>query len=199
MIRDGTGWHHGDRGWYFSISPGVFYQSEWKYFVFGISPSYSFQSIRIDYSVPSSDPTLGNWSTYEYKDYDETFAVDLQFLAKAPLVKKDYTISLLGGAGAALDLPIGIGFNALAGLDFGFRMTGHHFLFLNYTQCVPIINSSGGFMESHGQSAFLMNSNLQGGSKGFPFVMQLSLGIRTTVYQNIYYYKNTEVGRARRR
>jgi len=192
--------YRGDAKYNFT-NPGIFYQAEWENFVLGINPTFYMANMR----VFINDPKFNTDHQYENGEFNlgQSFpSLDLQFLGKIPLVKKDYTISILGGGGATISNLVS--FNALAGLDIGFRLTSHHFLFLNYYQNIPIINSRGRFMKFTGLTNFkdkhdevvYHNADFQ---TGFPFIMQWSVGIRTTVYQDIYYYKNQEVGRARKR
>ena len=173
-------------GNFYNYGYGGFFQGEWKYFVMGLDIYYHARTLR---HSPFENTSNNGWNETEYAHHGT--GGDLRFLFRLPLVNRDYTIAIL--AGPELSFRANIGISALAAFDLGFKLTQHHFFFLEYAQCFPLIDGSGN-MYFAGTSPmiekYLKNQNIEA---RFPFGMQMSTGIRVQVYKKTYYYKDHEV------
>jgi len=178
---EGTAWAD-----YVNTGLGLFYQAEWKHFMLRIAPSYQFMSLH----VYRSTNVYGNLSNDK-----STIAGDIQPLYRLSLANGNFQSDFF--AGPELSLGWGLGMGVLAGFDLGFKITQHHCLVLGLAAGCPILDFvDGSFLTPYGFKDYIDKpyNNL---SYGLPWKVQLSIGIRTLVIEDVYYYQGEEVGRRR--
>ena len=127
-------------------------------------------------------------------DNSNALNVNFQFLFKLPIANKDYTFSLLGGPELGF-----LGINALAGMDLGFRLTRHHFLYLGVSLIFPLIDYANGRNDLFADTSQMLSQkiNIDNVEPMGIFGINTFIGIRTQVYKRTYYYKDNEVGSSR--
>ena len=183
-------------GHYSNVIFGLFYQAEWKYFVMKIAPVCHFDFF-------SAYPNAGEDMQYKNGFGIESFGFDLNFLFRLPLVNRNFTLAFMAGPEADLEFfgIYGLGLNALLGLDMGFKVTEHHYLFLSFSAGMPIITTNGwqNFigLSSNWDYVFAREGFDYVRSQGWPLKLELSLGLRTRIIDYTYYYKGKEVGRGK--
>ncbi|MDR1618021.1 MAG: hypothetical protein LBS06_03100 [Treponema sp.] len=168
-----TSFHDGDAGW---NGFGVVYRAEWKYFMLDLAPS-----VDVWYTSDGKGTTTAD------------FSVSIQPLLKLPLVDKKFTLSLLAGPEFKIRQEFGMYING--GLDIGFKLTDHHVLFLGGLCGFDLIgppmynNAVDRFDEAYGMGYHDWHSSTR---------IQVTLGIKTLMLEDVFYLNGKEVNRRRR-
>jgi len=176
-------------GWFNDMYASLYYQADWRYFILGIMPFFRWQNL----SAFENRYIFGKYITQDGSNSSDQqiYGFNTQFLFRLPLVNMDYTIALFAGPEVTISMAGAI--NLIGGLDLGFRLTKHHFLFLNAGVVISTRQEPVGM----GNVLSKLHYDSYRNNGGMPIGMQLSIGIRTKTYQRTYYYKDIEVGRGR--
>ena len=178
----------------------LFGQVEWKHFILGIAPSYSF--MKLDDRKPTSkeedNQGLKTDNNKRIAKFDDTldwdnFGVDIQLLFKLPLVDKNFKLFMYAGPEFAFNK--GLSLNVMAGVDLGFKLTTHHALFISPSIGALMFDAKHG--KGFASPAFYEFVDFADEfiGNGPPMKIQVSVGIRTFVLGNGYYYQGERTGR----
>ena len=165
------------KGIYDGIGMGAVFLAEWKYFILGFSMYYHFEAINIE----------------EIRNISHDVGLNFQTLFRLPLITRlNFTLALSTGGQLAFSRNFGI--SAVTGIDFGFRITPHHFLFIGQAINVPLMDINGHSIFA-GASSLLYRENkfdiLR--NDGLPWGWQGMVGIRTQVYKRTFNFSDNRV------
>ena len=183
-----SGNNFGTDGNFSSMAPGIFLQAEWRYFMLCIAPSYCFQNINIDreYNLFMRTASLDSPD-------QQTGRLDIQFLFRLPIIDRSFQMALY--LGPEFTASVEFQLNMRGGVDFGFMLTKHHYLYLSAFSGIPVPMSHGtpSVMGWNNKSEHINWNNLQQTYTYMPVQFQFSLGLRIKVYKKTYYYRDNEV------
>ena len=182
---------------YDSINFGLFYQAEWRYFIFGIAPTYYIQSV---FPIDSGDNLYvygknGNLIPLPPHKTESRgmVGVDLQLLLKFPILHGAIPFFLFLGPEASISDNIDM--HILGGFDLGFALTTHHVFFFNWGGGMNITGTSGGPGKIMTDTYGLSKDNFWTRGPGVKF--EFSIGIRTRRIEEVFYYQGQEIDRRR--
>ena len=203
-------------GRYNRNAPSLFYQAEWKFFIFNIAPTLNFMRIKDrepngresdDFlnggaSYNSSGPGPGynqNNNKHEYIANDITWVVfgcDFQFLFKVPIVDRKIKYSLFAGPEFSFNKDFGINF--MAGMDLGYKLTNNHILFAGFSVGSTMVNVSQGEGFTPAQVSKKIENNYDNIRElgyGPHLNFQFSVGLKTEVLGSAYYFEGKKAGK----
>jgi hypothetical protein len=183
---------------YDSTYMGLYYQAEWRRFALIVSPHlYSMRVESVNNYVYDSSGQSINLGFLGSET--EFFGISISPLYRHPLVDKSFQFGLYAGPVIELNTDMNFGLSGIVGLDLGYKLTSHHALIFGISAGVSILSADGGAGAPLGLKSMIVNNNTGStfNSAEGGFKLQFLLGIRTFIYDEVFYYQGKEVGRRR--
>ncbi|MDR2376360.1 MAG: hypothetical protein LBD96_07980 [Treponema sp.] len=168
-------WFEDEKDWIVTfMNPGLTYQAEWKYFMLDIAPGWAFWNGNHE---QMNSPGLSVQPMARYP------VVDNQKLRYTVLMGPNFLVNIAG-----------IDISANLSQELGVKINDRFMPFLGFGLGVPL--AGGSMTEEVITHSYNDTKNFNPGPPRICF--QITLGLKTMVLEDVFYYRGKEVHRRRR-